>query len=192
MNAILESKLTLDAYLAWENEQPERHEFHRGEVFAMVGGRRIHGCVVTNLSGELRAQLKGTPCRVFTESMKVQPAADTILYPDVFVTCDKADLVTEMIFRGPKLVIEVLSPSTQGYNRGLKFSLYRQMASLEEYILVDPDTRRVEAFRRNAEGEWMLRDMSQDDTLVAASVGCRVPMRDVFDGIDPADEPSST
>lgn len=184
MSAVLETKLTLDAYLAWENEQPDRNEFHRGEVFAMVGARRIHGCVVTNLSSELRVQLKGTPCRVFSEGMKVQPAADTILYPDLFVTCDKADLATEMIFRAPKLVIEVLSPSTQGYNRGLKFALYRQMASLEEYILVDPDTRRVEGFRRNAEGQWVLYDMSQDDTLIAASVNCRVAMREVFDGVD--------
>ena len=78
------STLTLDAYLAWENEQPEKHEFHRGEIFAKVGGRRVHGVVVSNLSRLLGNELQGSPCRVFSEGVKVQPADDTILYPDVF------------------------------------------------------------------------------------------------------------
>jgi Uma2 family endonuclease len=106
-------RLSLDEFLAWENEQIERHEFHRGEVFAMVGARRVHACIVMNLARGLGNALAGTPCRVFAESAKVCPAEDTILYPDVFVTCDPADLRTEMIFSSPKLVIEVLSPSTQ-------------------------------------------------------------------------------
>lgn len=80
--------LTLDAYLLWENEQPESHEFYRGEIFAMVGGRRVHGRVVCNLVRALGNALEGSRCQVFSESMKVQPAEDTILYPDLFVTCD--------------------------------------------------------------------------------------------------------
>jgi Uma2 family endonuclease len=179
-------KLSLEAYLAWENEQPDKHEFHRGEVFAMVGGRRVHGVVVTNLTAALRPALRGTPCRVFSESMKVQPADDTILYPDLFVTCDPADLRTEMIFRAPKLVIEVLSPTTQAYDRSLKFALYRRMASLQEYALVDPDTRRVEVFRIGRDGLWVLHDMSDGPMLALASIGCELPMSEVFDGVDPA------
>ncbi len=179
-------KLTLEAYLAWENDQPERHEFHRGEVFAMVGGRRVHGTVVGNLFGLLRDATKGSPCRVFSETMKVQPAADTILYPDVFVTCDPDDLRTEIIFSAPKLIIEVLSPSTQAYNRSQKFALYRRMASLQEYALVDPDTRRIEVFRIGADGLWVLHDMSERDVLTLASVGCEMKMADVFDGVEPA------
>ena len=179
------AKTTLDDFLRWENEQPDKHEFHRGEIFAMVGGRRVHGVVITNLSAALRSALRGTPCRVFSEGMKVQPADDTILYPDVFVTCDAADLRTEMIFRAPKLVIEVLSPSTQAYDRSLKFALYRQMASLQEYALVDPDSRRSEVFRIGADGLWVLHDMSDRPALELASVGCAVPMTDVFDGVEP-------
>ncbi len=185
-SALPAQKFTLDEYLAWEDQQPERNEFHRGEVFAMVGGRRRHGRVISNLVRRLGNQLDGSPCQVFSESMKVQIGDDTILYPDVFVTCDKADLSTEMIFRSPTLVIEVLSPSTQAYNRSQKFALYRRLASLQEYILIDPETRRVEGFRRNAADQWVLYDMSQDEAMACASIACSVPMAQIFDGMDPA------
>jgi Uma2 family endonuclease len=178
--------MSLDEFLAWENAQPDRHEYYRGEAFAMVDGRRTHGRAVLNLATQLNLQLRGSPCQVFSESMKIQVAADTILYPDVFVTCDKADLATEMIFRAPTLVIEVLSPSTQADDRSQKFALYRQLASLREYILVDPDTRRVEGFRRGADDLWVLHDMSQDDAMTCASVGCKVALAEVFHGMDPS------
>ncbi len=178
-------KLTLSEYLEWENQQPDKNEFVRGEVFAMVGARRVHGCIVSNLNRRLAEQLDGTPCRVFTEGMKLQIADDAIFYPDLLVTCDRADLATDMIFRSPKLVIEVLSPSTQAYDRGLKFAVYRRLPSLEEFVLIDPDTRRVEAFRRNAQGQWVLYDMSDGPAFEAASIGCSVPMEQVFDGVDP-------
>ncbi|MBN8217932.1 MAG: Uma2 family endonuclease, partial [Spirochaetes bacterium] len=97
---------------AWENDQPGRHEFYRGEVFAMVGARRVHGLVGGNLFAALKSHLKGSPCRAFVEGMKVQVADDAIFYPDVFVTCDAADLKTDMVFRQPRLVVEVLSDST--------------------------------------------------------------------------------
>jgi Uma2 family endonuclease len=185
MNAMHKPVLTLDEYLAWENEQVEKHEFHRGEVFAMVGARRIHGRVVSNLVLELGLAVKGTPCQVFAETMKVAIADDTVLYPDVFVTRDKADLATELVFRAPTLVIEVLSPSTQAYDRSQKFALYRRIGSLQEYILIDPDTRRVEGFRRGADGLWVLHDMSDGDTLHAACLDVRVPLAEVFAGIEP-------
>lgn len=180
-------KLSFDAFLAWENQQAERHEFHHGEVFAMVGARRIHACVVMNLSRSLGNALAGTPCRVFSESAKVSPDADTILYPDVFVTCDAADLRTEMIFRSPKLVIEVLSPTTQSHDRSSKFALYRRMPSLQEYGLVDPDSRRVEVFRIGRDRLWVLHDMSESGSLELASVDCRITMDELFDGVDPAE-----
>lgn len=185
MNVLIRPKLSLEAYLAWENEQPERHEFHRGEVFAMVGARRVHAVVVDNIRAGLRQHLKGSGCRVFGESAKLQIGDDTILYPDVFVTCDKADLATDIVFRAPLLVVEVLSPATQGYDRSQKFAFYRRIPSLLEYLLVDPDTRRVEAFRRDAAGQWVLFDMSESDALEAASLDGRIPMAEVFDGVDP-------
>jgi Uma2 family endonuclease len=180
-------RLTLEDFLLWENEQPDRHEYYKGEVFAMVGGRRVHGRVVANLLRTLGNALQGGRCQVFAESMKVQPADDTILYPDVFVTCDAADLRTDMIFRAPKLVIEVLSPSTQAYDRSQKFALYRHLSSLQEYVLVDPETRRIEAFRVGADGLWVLHDMSERSAVSLASIGCEISMSDVFDGVEPAE-----
>jgi Uma2 family endonuclease len=188
MGAALKPKLSLQDYLAWEDHQPDKNELVRGEIVSMVGARRVHGLVVMNLARELGNQLRGSPCRVFQETMKLQPAADTILYPDLFVTCDKADLSTELLFTAPTLIIEVLSPSTQAYDRSIKFALYRRIPALQEYILVDPDSRRVEAFRRGADDIWSLFDMSDDDTMEATSVGCRVLLSDVFDGVTPAGE----
>ena len=119
--------------------------------------------------------------------MKLQLADDTVLYPDVMVTCDRADLRADLAMRSPTLLIEVLSPSTQAYDRSQKFALYRQLASLKEYILIDPETLRVEAFRREPDDRWVLVDMSQDAQLDCASVGCAVPMAQVFEGITPAE-----
>lgn len=177
------NRLSLSAFLDWENRQPERHEFHRGEVFAMVGSRRAHGRVVLNLGRRIAEALEGSPCQAFVENMKVQVAQDTVLYPDVFVTCDSADLATEMIFRAPLLVLEVLSPTTQAYDRSQKFALYRRLESLREYVLVDPETRRVEAFRKDAEGQWVLADMSDADTLHLPCIEGRIPMIQVFEGL---------
>ncbi len=178
-------RLSIDEYLVWENQQVERHEFLCGEVFAMLGARRIHARVVMNLSRALGNALAGTRCQAFSESAKVAPADNTILYPDIFVTCDPADLRTDMIFRAPKLVVEVLSPTTQAYDRQ-KFALYRRMASLLEYGLIDPDTQRVEVFRRGADGLWVLHDMSESMTLEFASVDFRMLLADLFDGVEPA------
>lgn len=180
------SKPSLEEFLAWENGQPDRHEYRQGEVFAMVGARRLHGRVIMNLGRRFSEQLEGSPCQAFAESMKIQIADDTILYPDIFVTCDKADLATEMIFRSPSIVIEVLSPSTQAYDRSLKFALYRGVASLREYIRVDPDSRRVEAFRRHAQDQWLFHDMSQDEAMAVPCLGLNVPLAQVLAGLDPA------
>ena len=185
MNALTHPKLSLEAYLAWEAEQPEKHEFYCGEVFAMVGARRAHSSVVANVMRELGILLKGTPCRAFHEGMKLQIADDTVLYPDVFVTCDRADLSADLACRSPMVVVEVLSPSTQAYDRSWKFAMYRRIPSLREYILVDPDTRRVEALRLNERGEWVLHDMSAGPTMDVPCIGASVPLAEVFDGVDP-------
>ena len=179
------TKLSLQEFLDWENQQPERHEFHRGEVFAMVGARRVHGLIALNIAASLKGQLKGSQCRVFADSMKVKVGADTILYPDVFVTCDAADLRTDQVFTAPTAVVEVLSPSTQSYDRGTKFTLYRSLPSVREYMLVDPDTREVQLFRRGADGLFTLHDMTGREEIPLDSVGCELLASDVFDGVEP-------
>ena len=187
--ALPAQKLNLADYLAWENEQAARHEFYRGEVFAMVGARRVHGLVGGNLFAALKTHLKGSPCRAFVESMKVQVADDMLFYPDVFVTCDAQDLKTDMVFRRPLLIIEVLSESTQAYDRSLKFAAYRLLDSLQEYVLVDPATRRVEIFRRNERSLFELHDQTGLPELHLASVDMHLPMSEVFDGVE--EEPAA-
>ena len=151
----------------------------------MVGVRRAHAEVTVNLLTALKLHLKGTPCRVYSESVKVQVAHDTIFYPDVFVTCDAADLQTDRIFHHPKLIVEVLSDSTEGYNRGLKFTAYRQLASLQEYLLIDPDSRRVEVYRRNERDVFELHDQTGRSALHLSCVDLTLAMADLFDGVDP-------
>lgn len=180
-------KLTMSAFLEWENAQEMRHEFHRGEVFAMVGARRSHGRVVSNLVHALMSALEGSPCQVFNQGMKVQVAVDTILYPDVFVTCDSADLATEMLFHSPTLVVEVLSPTTEEYDRSRKFALYRRLESLKEYVLINPETRRLESFVRGLDGLFVLHDMSEGDLVRLRSLEIAIPMAAVFFGLDRAD-----
>ena len=177
-------KLTIGEFLEWENAQETRHEFYRGEVFAMVGVRRVHALISGNLFAALKAHLKDTRCRAFTESVKVQVANDALFYPDVFVTCDPQDLKTDMVFRSPSLIVEVLSDSTQAYNRGLKFTAYRQLASLQEYVLIDPESRRVEVYRRNERQNFELIDQTGNVELVLDSVGMRLAMAEVFDGVE--------
>lgn len=186
--ALPAQKPSLSDYLAWENDQSDRHEFYRGEIFAMVGARRVHGLIGLNLGATLKHHLKGSPCRAFVADMKVQVANDAIFYPDVFVTCDAADLQTELIFRSPKLMVEVLSPTTQAFDRSLKFAACRQIAALQEYLLVDPDTRRVEVFRRNERGLFELHDQTDAAELFLASVELRLAMGEVFDGVDAVSE----
>jgi Uma2 family endonuclease len=183
MNALVQTRPSLAEYLSWEEAQPERHEYHRGEVFAMVGAKRVHGRVVSNLVVALAQALKGSPCQVFHEGMKLQVGEDTVLYPDVFVTRSPQDLATDQIFKEPSVVVEVLSPSTQVYDRSQKFALYRRLPSLREYLLVDPETQRVEAFRRMATQQWVLDDMSEAATLQVPALGVAFAMSDVFAGM---------
>ncbi len=177
------AKMSLQAFLDWENQQPERHEFYRGEVFAMVGARRVHGIVALNVAAALKTRLQGKPCQAFIESMKVRVADDAVFYPDVFVTCDARDLRTEMVFEHPVLIVEVLSASTQAFDRGAKFAAYRGLGSLREYVLIDPETRGVEVFRRNERGLFELHDQSGAAALMLASVDAGIPMDAVFEGV---------
>jgi Uma2 family endonuclease len=128
--AFAAQKPTLADDLAWEETQEQRHAFYRGTFFARVGGRRINGIVTGNLFAALKSPLRDSGCRAFVESMKLQVADAAAFYPDVFVTCDARDRASEQIFRHPILVTEVLSDSTQAFDRGLEFAAYRQLASL--------------------------------------------------------------
>ena len=185
-SAAVQPKFNLATYLDWERNQPGKNEFVRGEIFAMVGARRIHGEVAGNCFALLRQHLKGGPCRAYINDMKVRvERADAMFYPDVFVTCDPRDRATELVFAHPTLVIEVLSESTASLDRGFKFVAYRQLDSLAEYCLIDPETRTVEVYRKGVDGLFTLHDFSNAQEVRFDSVDADFALVDVFEGVSP-------
>lgn len=176
-----------DDYLAWEQAQPCRNEYVDGEVFAMSGASDAHGTAALNLAALLRSALRGKPCKPFISDMKVHvEAANSFFYPDILVTCDPRDRVPEAshVKHHPVLIVEVLSPTTEAYDRGNKFAAYRGLASLQEYVLVSTEQRRIEVFRRDDTGHWVLYPFALDEELELASVDFRCPVADVFEGVE--------
>jgi Uma2 family endonuclease len=164
--------MTADEFLKWETEQAERHEFVEGEIFAMVGVTRQHATVAGNVFALLKQHLKGTPCRVYMADMKVKlQTASAFFYPDVFVTCSEQDHQAELFMSEPRLIVEVLSESTEAYDRGDKFEKYRQFASLQEYVLINPFKRKVDSFRLDNTGHWVLYEFTGDVPVEFSSVG---------------------
>lgn len=179
--------MTADEYLAWELDRPEKSEYVDGQVYAMSGATDAHVTIALNLGAMLRNHLRGGPCRVFVADMKVRVSpAGPYFYPDVAVTCDERDRANTLFKEHPVLVIEVLSPGTAAFDRGPKFARYRQLESLREYALVDPESRGVECFRRNGEGRWVLYPFGPGDRVELASVGFSCGMDAVFEDVDVA------
>ncbi|ENO89377.1 Uma2 family endonuclease [Thauera linaloolentis] len=178
-----------DDYLAWESAQPSRSEYVDGEVFAMSGASDAHGTAAGNLFVGLHAHLRGKPCKVFISDMKVRVnAVNSFYYPDILVTCDPHDRLPEAshVKHHPLLVVEVLSPTTEAYDRGDKFAAYRTLESLQEYVLVSVEQRRAEVFRRDDSGHWVLYPFAADEELELASVDFRCPVAEVFEGVEGA------
>ena len=174
---------TFDDYLEWENQQSQRHEFIRGEVFAMAGGTDVHNEAAGNLYVLLHQHLRGSPCRVFMADVKVRvEAADCGFYPDLLVTCAESDRADRLVKRAPILIIEVLSPSTASFDLGDKFAAYRQLDSLQEYALVDPGRMRIEIYRRR-ENQWWLDSAGPGERLHLASIDLDCPVEAVYEDL---------
>lgn len=176
------ARFSHEDFLAWEATQTTtKHEFVRGEVFAMVGARRSHVVVSLNVGAELRSRLMGGPCfAAVSDAMVRVDAADCNFYPDVGVTCHDTDRTADRVLQHPVLVVEVLSDSTEAYDRGAKFEAYRKLPSLREYVLIDPDGKKIESFRLNDAGLWELHEFAAGSDVTFASVGATVPWDAVF------------
>lgn len=178
-------KMSPDEYLVWEREQPVKHEYVAGQVFAMSGATDAHATVTLNVATMLRGFVRGGACRVYVADMKAHVAAeDAYYYPDILVTCDERDRANALAKEHPRLIVEVLSPSTAAFDRGLKFAHYRTLASLEEYVLIDPERRSVECFRRDAEGRWVLYPFGPADEVELASLGFQCSMDAVYEDVE--------
>lgn len=163
--------MTAAEFLAWEAGQATRHEFVGGEVFAMAGAEDRHVTVAGNVYMALRQHLAGTPCRTYMSDMKLRvAAADSYFYPDVMVTCSAADQGNTLVKSEPKLLVEVMLPSTAAYDYGEKFYRYRKLPSLEEFALIDVDARRSDVYRKRADGLWVLHPFEVGEGLALTSV----------------------
>lgn len=180
-------RFDVESYLVWEEAQPERHEYFAGEVFAMSGGTDAHYTILGNFFVNLRSALSGTPFRPFVSGMKVRiEAADAVLYPDVFVTCDARDKTQEAALAKshPLLIVEVLSDSTAAYDRGRKFELYQQIEELREYLIIEPDRAHADLFRKNAEGLWVLHPIATGGTITLQSLNLSLPLAGLYADVD--------
>ncbi len=164
-------------FLDWERQQSTKHEFLDGVVRAMTGTSDRHNEICLNFAIALRQHLDGGPCRVYMADVMLRvETADAAFYPDLMVTCSEADQADRYVKREPTLLVEVLSPSTATYDMGAKFAAYRQLPSLREYVLVDPDAPYVEVFRPGPEGKWIMDPAGPKDTMCLESVGLELPI----------------
>jgi Uma2 family endonuclease len=180
---------TFDDYLANERESVKiKHEYQAGHVFAMTGASFRHNLIVSNLSAELRDRLKKRPCHVLTQDMRVRiEVTDAAKYPDLIVQCGEPLFYDERndVLLNPTLLVEVLSPSTEAYDRGDKFADYRMLPSLEEYALIAQDRLSVEIFTRQADGRWLFNTFSDiTENALFESLECAIPLAEIYDKID--------
>jgi Uma2 family endonuclease len=174
---------TPEEYLAWERQQLEKHEFHGGEVFAMAGATFEHNQVVANVLGELRSALRQKPCRVSASDLRVKvPATGLYTYPDASVVCGRPELEDDTLdtLLNPVVLVEVLSDSTEDYDRGTKFTNYRTIPSFRDYVLISTDSVLVEYHTRQSDGAWLLREYRAGQRFRLESVGCELAVDELY------------
>ena len=181
------TKLTEEQYLAIERAAEFKSEFVDGEMFAMAGASNAHALIQGNLFGELYAALRGTPCRPFGSDSRVRVPSRAYVYPDVTVVCGPQATTGKHrdILVDPVAIFEVLSPSTEKYDRGVKSRLYRTIDSLRDYVLVSQEEIHIEQFTRPPNGVWTVRDyLSLDQELKMDSIGIAIPLQRIYSQVD--------
>jgi Uma2 family endonuclease len=171
-------------YLTTERKSQEKSEYIAGVITMMAGASREHNLIVLNMAAELRNRLRTRPCEVYPSDMRVHdPITKSFLYPDVVVICNEPRFLDQFVdtLLNPTVIIEVLSSTTEQYDRGKKAWAYRQIASLQEYILISQEFPYVERFTRQADGAWLLNDFQGlEAVLEILSIGCVVPLSEIY------------
>ena len=175
--------LTPEEYLAWERKQSFKNEYHNGQIIAMSGASRAHNRITVDITIQLGNQLMNSECEVFASEMRVRTSPEvSYFYPDVIVVCGEQRFEDDTFdtLLNPIVVIEVLSPSTAAFDRGEKFEHYKQLVSLQEYILISQDSVRVEHYCRQ-ETQWHRNTLEHlEDVLSLPSIECEVPLRAIY------------
>ncbi|MBT9586954.1 Uma2 family endonuclease [bacterium] len=180
-------RFSVDEYFLLEEQSPSKNEFWAGEIFAMSGGSLEHNCIVANLIWRLGAALEGKNCRVYPSDLRVYvERRQLITYPDVLVVCGAPRLLTGRrdTITDATVILEVLSPSTQDYDKNEKFRSYRELPSFGEYLLISQDEVRVEQHRRQAPGEWLMNEhTSLAAVLELSSIGVDLTISSLYAGV---------
>lgn len=181
------SWLTPEQYLEIERGNDFRSEYYDGRMYAMSGGTAAHAFIISNFTSELRQALKKSSCSVASSELRVRvPATGLYTYPDIAVICGDLEFVDNKrdTITNPKLIVEVLSRTTEAYNRGRKFVQYQKLESLQEYVLVAQTQPLVEIFARQPDGQWLKTEYSgMESSCVCASVGCTIPLAEIYDKV---------
>jgi Uma2 family endonuclease len=171
-------------YLSWEREQPSKHEFHAGDVFAMAGGSPRHNVLANAMGAELRAALRGKGCQVMNSDQRVSAKqGDRYVYPDAVVACGgvRTEAGTRDVLANPAVVVEVLSRNTEAYDRGEKWEAYQRLASLTDYLLVSQSAVRVEHYAREGDGAWRYREHCPGEHITLAD-GASISVDALYEG----------
>ena len=178
-----QTHLTPEEYLTWERKQPFKNEYHNGQIVARSGASRSHNRITVDITIQLGNQLMNSECEVFANEMRVRTSPEiSYFYPDVIVVCGEPRFEDDTFdtLLNPIVVVEVLSPSTAAYDRGEKFEYYKQLASLQEYILISQDRVRVESYQRQGT-RWLHNTLQRlEDLLSLPSIECEVPLRAIY------------
>jgi Uma2 family endonuclease len=182
-HAAEQRRMTPAEYLAFDRSSQIKHEYWDGEVFAMSGGSREHSHLQANISAVLVNALRDLPCIALTADMRVRiPANEKYVYPDGIVVCGEVLVEDDEndTLLNPTVLFEVLSDSTESFDRGRKFENYQSITTLTDYVLVAQDRVRVEHFKRQGDGSWLLRILGPKDRLVLEAAGCEIPIEDIY------------
>lgn len=180
-------KVSIEEYLEMENAADEKHEYYKGEIFAMSGAKVPHNTITTNILISLGQKLKGKGCRPFNSDQRIHIPSNTLFtYPDISIIC--GEIITrnddDYNVLNPTVIIEVLSKSTRNYDRGEKFKLYRDIKTLKEYILIDSASIHMEVFRLNESEHWELDEYdAPGDTLLIKAINESILLSDIYDGV---------
>lgn len=188
MSAAPRLRMSVEQYLVWDRDHEGRHEHVNGETWAMAGAEPAHNLVCANLTGALIARLRGSGCRVYTADQRVLvDETGLYCYPDLTVVCGPPETLatTPRTITNPRVLVEVLSPSTASFDKDVKFAHYRRRASVAAVLFVSLPERRLERYARTPAG-WLLTEAGGDGVLAVPELGVELPLAEVYDGVDEA------
>ncbi len=182
----LNAPVTLEDYLSFERQATKKYEFVEGIIYAMSGASRQHNMIVGNLHGELWTHFKKRHCNVYMSDMRVKVNQTDYVYPDVVALCGDTELEDEQFdtLLNPSVIIEVLSTYTQSYDKGKKMTLYQNIPTIQDYVLVAQEECRIEHYQRQNQNQWLLTVLTEPEhTLNLQSVNVQIALSDVYDKV---------